>query len=432
MKIALLLISMISLNQLMGQSVEELEIIEYHQKVYNGLLDEKTTPNYLYPISKSDSLINKCAGTQFESLAMQSLSWYFSYVGEYRKALKLYSNTLSPQGLETPKFQNVKKYAAKNAIKEIIEASDQYDYILINEAHHKPQHRIFTLSLLQELKKSGYTTLAIEGIGLQDTIVNYSKIPDENIGGLVMEPNYANLIRGAIKLGYKILPYDYDSDFSFSLRDSIGAKRILENNKKEAGKTLIHCGYEHIDKDQKSLAYWLSKFTGKAVFTVNQTLYSEEIERKFESPYFQMATDYHQVRYPFVLKQKSKYFKEDNKSDLYVFHPRSRYEFERPVWLLEYGLWNKRYLVELPEQLIEEIDELSIVQVFIKQEYDIGIPIDQYLIKPGHPKPRAIFLSKGEYVLRIENVRREILLEANVEYDESNGIEIRKRKTNNR
>lgn len=428
----ILIFSTILIIQLRGQSPEELEVIEYHQKVYNGLLDKKATPNYLYPISKSDSLLQKCMGTPFESLAYQSLSWYYSYVGEYQKALELYSKTLSSQDLNTTSLQDVTRYKPKGAVSEIGGISRDYDYVLINEAHHKPQHRIFTLSLLEELKKYGYTILAVEGLGLADTIINSIKVPDEDIGGLVLEPNYANLLREALRLGYEILPYDYNTDFSFSKRDSLGALRILEGNKRKSGKALIHCGYEHVDENQESLAYWLSKFTQKEVFTINQTLYSEEVEEKFESPYFQMATDRHTLKRPFVLKKRGGYFKEKINSDLYVFHPPTEYAFGRPTWLVEYDLPVQRYLVELSEELFEGIKELSLVQVFIKKEYNRGIPIDQYLIEPGKPKAKAMFIPNGEYVLRVENINREILLEANVKYDELKGAEIDRRKINNR
>ena len=382
-------------------------------------MDDQPTPNYLFPISVSDSLIAKCKGTQFESFANQGLSWYFSYVGDYAKSLELFANELEPQGLQTKTFKDLSAYKVVDAKTEIIKEAKQYEFVLINEAHHKPQHRIFTSTLLEGLKKEGFTSLAIESAGKEDTLVNKTKIPDESIGGLTMEPNYANLIRQAVKMGYNLIPYDYESDFSFEKRDSTGANRLVEYQKKSLGKVLILCGYEHIDESQKSLAYWLKTFSGKDVFTVNQTAFTEEKERNLEDPYFQMAIDYFKQNKPFLLQRKRKPFRPDETADLFVFHPRTQYINERPSWLLNYDIPDKRFKVELEDSWRKNVYDLTIIQVFLKEEYNKGIPIDQFLVKPSEPHPLVSFLPQGEFILKVENVTRESLFKQHILIDKT-------------
>lgn len=404
---------------LIGQNKTELEIIEYHQKIYNGLLDDKPTPNYLFPIVRADSLLKKCSGTQFESLANQSLSWYFSYVGEYKKALELDSKDAETREISAIELIDLTKYKPDNAKKKIVASAKNFDYILINEAHHKPQHRVFANSLLDDLMKQGYKTLAIEGIGLDDKIVNTTKIPTENIGGLTMEPNYANLIRDALALGYEILPYDYDDVFDFEKRDSIGALRIIEHRKKNPEKVIVFCGYDHVDKTQKSLAYWLELNTNKKVLSVNQTRYSEEFEKKYESPYYQMATDLHNQKTPFVLNRKKQYFKENDGSDFFVFHPRVNYKNSVASWLIDYD--NKKTLVKLPKEIFNKIDEFSLVQVFLKNEFEIGIPIYQFLYT--QETEIKVVIPNGDFVLKVENKERRELIRIDFKYDLENGLE---------
>lgn len=418
---------MILMTNLAGQSEEELKVIQFHQEIYNGLLDEFNTPNYLYPIVRSDSLIQVCENTMFESLAMQSLAWYYSYVGEYKKSLELFSNTLSPIALSTKGVIPVEKYKPVNAKEYIADCAKDYNYVLINEAHHKPLHRVFASSLLDTLSGIGFNVLAAETIGLEDTIVNTTKIPDENLGGLTMEPNYSNLIRVAVHSGYHLLPYDYNSDFDFVKRDSVAALRIVDFKKNHKGKVLIYCGFEHIDETQKSLAYWVQHFTGEEVLTINQTRYCEEAAPKFESPYFQMATALNaEEKSPYVLKRGKTLFKEFSTSDLFVFHPRTDYRSGRESWLTDYELASKRRVVNLPDSIMENISSLSILQVFHKLEYPIGIPIDQILLTKNDHEGKAVVIPEGEFVLTIEDADRNSILKANLVYTLAEGLTLHK------
>ena len=417
MKTLTIILSFVCSISLLAQTETELEIIQLNQKIYQGLMDDQPTPNYLFPISVSDSLIAKCKGTHFESFANQALSWYFSYVGDYKKTLELYANELETQSLATLTFKDLSQYKMYDAKVEITKLAKQYDFVLINEAHHKSQHRIFTSTLLEALKKEGFTSLAVESAGKEDTLVNQTKIPDESIGGLTMEPNYANLIRQAVKMGYKLVPYDYDSDFNFEKRDSTGASRLIKHQNKTKGKTLILCGYEHIDESQRALAYWLKTFSGKEVLTINQTVFTEENERNLESPYFQMAIDYFEANQPFVLKRKQKNFKPRESSDIFVYHPRTEYVNQRPNWLIKYDIPDKRFAIELEDSWREGVAELVLVQIFLKEEYNKGIPIDQFLVSPQDTAPLTAFLPKGKLVLRVENVKREMLFEQHLIID---------------
>ncbi|MEM7298799.1 MAG: hypothetical protein AAF391_11100 [Bacteroidota bacterium] len=404
---------------LVGQSKEELEIIQYHQKIYNGLLDDHPVPNYLFPIVREDSLINTCKGSQFESLAYQSLSWYNSYIGEYHRSLELFSNTLEPQGLQTDEFIDLSKYKAFSAKEEIVSKAKDYDFILINESHHKPQHRLFVHTILQSLYENGFQVLAVEGIGIEDTIFNTTKIPTKELGGLTMEPYFADLIRHALDIGYELLPYDYDTEFDFVKRDSLGAKRIVEYQQKHRQKVLVFCGYEHVDKTQRSLAYWVEAYSGKSALSVNQSRHSEEYEKKFESLYYQMATELFVQDAPFVLKKKKEDFK-DESADLFVFHPRAYYDNKIASWQMNYD--QQRLLVTFPQEQIPEIEELSLLQIFRKNEYNLGIPVFQLMY--DSQEETRIVISPGAYTLKIENVEREELFKVNFQYGPQSGITI--------
>ena len=42
--------------------------------------------------------------------------------------------------------------------------AEKYQIVMINEAHHVPQHRVFTYRLLEDLWQKGYRYLALEAL----------------------------------------------------------------------------------------------------------------------------------------------------------------------------------------------------------------------------------------------------------------------------
>jgi len=413
MKILLVILSLICCQILAAQDAAEMQIIQMNQKIYKGLLDDQDTPNYLFPINLSDSFFTATKGTQFESLANQSMAWYFSYVGEYKQAIKFYSRDLDTKSLSTSNFEDLSKYKAQSAKEVIVSEAAHYDFILINEAHHKPQHRIFTHSLLASLKDQGYNTFAVETLGKKAFSINETKIIDENLGGLALEPHYADVIRQALKLGYTILPYDYETDFEFEKRDSLGAFRLVQYKRDHpAAKVLVHCGYEHISENTKALAYWVKKFSGEDVLTINQTAFTEEYKPELESPYYQMGVNYHKLSHPFVLSKKKVFFREDEASDLFVFHPRTTYTLQRPDWQLHYKL--PQAYIEVPTEYLKSSDKLSLFQAFYSDEYAKGLPVDQFIVQPSDKEPKGFILAPGCYKIKSEDVDRNTIWEADL------------------
>jgi hypothetical protein len=90
----------------------------------------------------------------------------------------------------------------------ILKEAKRHRIIMINEAHFRPQHRLFTKSLLAELYKQGYNVFLAEGI-LPSNQLATRPYPVKDEGPFLNEPNYASLIRYAVKQGYKVRSYEY-------------------------------------------------------------------------------------------------------------------------------------------------------------------------------------------------------------------------------
>lgn len=167
---------------------------------------------------------------------------------------------------------------------------------MINEAHYIPKHRHFLKSMLPELSKLGYKYLALEAIAMLSEGGQYDKdieergYPTIRFGFYTGEPEFGNLIREAVRLGFEIIGYDQGSGEE---REKTGEKNIL--NKLEAlgndGKTIILCGWDHI-KEIHTGTYWeyalavrIKEYTGKDPLTINQTNIMSEVSERLRIPF---------------------------------------------------------------------------------------------------------------------------------------------------
>lgn len=80
--------------------------------------------------------------------------------------------------------------------------------IIINEAHHFPYHRIFISSLLKVLYEKGFRYYGAETLNYGDSTLMQLRYPTLTTGFYTAEPQFASLAREALKLGYKIFPYE--------------------------------------------------------------------------------------------------------------------------------------------------------------------------------------------------------------------------------
>jgi len=90
----------------------------------------------------------------------------------------------------------------------IIEKAKSYRMVMINEAHDRPQHRIFTKSLLKDLYAQGFNVLMLEGLDYSSNAMTKG-YPVDTDGVYTNEPVYASMIRYARKIGFDIERYHY-------------------------------------------------------------------------------------------------------------------------------------------------------------------------------------------------------------------------------
>nr|WP_315175792.1 hypothetical protein [uncultured Flavobacterium sp.] len=337
----------------------------------------------------------------------------FSISEYYKKALETWDKNGSGIRKITKEdslyFNSFKKQDAKEYI---INRSKSEKIIIINEAHHNIRHRVFTTSILQGLYDNGYRFLGLEA--LSDTLINKRKFPILESGYYTKEPQMANLLEAAIKIGFTLFEYE-PNDKSNGKEREIGqaeniAKLIKENPN---SKFLIHCGWDHVIEGtpgnknwEKAMAGRLKEKTNIDPFTIDQVAYSEKGDIKYISPYNLIANSKKSI---IMVNESGKTFngsETNDQTDCRIIHPLTKYINNRPDWL---SLNGKRKTYSISKSKISEYPIL--VFAYRKDEYEQnGIPTDLIEIINEQDKTNLI-LEKGIYKIIIKNKEYKIINE---------------------
>lgn len=342
----------------------------------------------------------------------ESAATEFSYIGDIESTLKYwdkeYSQTSSPTAKDRQLLATLEK---REAISYITSQAAEKRLVIINEAHHVPQHRIFTAQLLDELKEAGYSHLGLEtyfNIPITDSLLMVNKYPDLKTGIYSKEPQFGNLIRLAIEKGFTVFGYEAMGK-SGKYREIEQAENIQKYMQKHpSDKFLIHCGYSHgyegdLDNSwEQAMAERVGNLMETDPLTINQVIYSERSELKYENSVYQL-TD---------LDESTVFLTSDGKSfgeykyggyfDIAVFHTRRR-DNVRPNWMI----YDQREVVEI-SFLEEEVNCPCLVLAYVVgEEIGSAIPYDVLHVEG---KSAELVLDKEKYNIVVwSNVGKSIM-----------------------
>ncbi len=374
-----------------------------------GQTNEITVP--LHPDIFSDQIFDKLCSGELRSSRSVAM---FAAIGDYKNALTIGNEFPIEFGFDSIRqtdldyYDNFTDYQARS---EIISLSKNYRLILIQESHHKPQHRIFTKGLLAGLYENGYRYLALEALAhpsnfpieFRDTLLEERGYPLNNVvtGVYIQEPQMSNLIREALKLGFKIIAYDGIASKIKRPREEVSAERLAKifNDDPEA-KIIVHCGGYHIletpdIRGNEWLGLRLKKLTGIDPLTINQDILTER-STTLESPFYKMM-DFIE---PKVFKNSNNEyyngFKDFESFDILVFHPRTTYILNRPNWLLEK---EEKKMVEIKDINVEMP---CLIKAYDRTDKSDAVPIDM-VEKRFKDDLVFLVLGVGEYRIEVIN-----------------------------
>jgi hypothetical protein len=360
-----------------------------------------------------------------EKVAQDSVPWKYQFSasdyaikGDYNNALIHWDLAMGTRVKSYSKLQIDsinQKYSKIKAIDYIIEQAKQNKIIIINEAHHSSFHRVFTKSLLQKLFDVGYKNLGLEALGngeYLDSTLNSRKYPILETGHYIKDPQFGNLVREALEIGYELFAYENMGKGSGQQREIEQAKNIEKKIKSKANeKFLIHCGFDHAlegthDFWEKAMAGRLTDYTSINPFTINQVFYSEKSKPEYNHPLLK-ALD---------IKESSVIIDKDNNpfkyeqgkawTDIAVFHPNTNYIDGKPNWLFKNG--NKNISISLRDIQIE----FPVLVLAYKQgeNIDLAVPIDITEVK-NEAENCHLGLKTGTYDIVVTNRNESVKFE---------------------
>ncbi len=381
--------------------------------------------NYLAPLvelKKREAAYT--ASDEWREVFFDMMAYANSYVGNYSKAI-IYEDKNQPKGkLEEIKSSELDDYRPKKALDVIAAAADRERVIMINELHHVPMHRAFAARMLPILYKKGFRYLAVEAVAETDTQLNERGYPIYDTGGYTDEPIFGDMLRTALKLGFKIVPYEHRTQikcvppadnpyFCQNERERGQAQNIYERILREqpAAKIFVYAGGGHIqesrDQHFSPMATHFKDISGVNPFTVDQIMMMEFSTPVDEEPEYRYVERIGLVKEPTVFQSRAGSFwkiKRGNFStvDALIFHPRVVNQNNRPVWL-QMGNIRKPLILKADLWMKKELKPASsnsfLLQAFAADEAEGAVPIDQVVVS-GTVQKAVLMLPRGKFRIR--------------------------------
>lgn len=295
-------------------------------------------------------------------------------------------NSLSNQKIEvTDTEDNIRKY--------INEQAKLNQILIINEIHWFTKERYFTHSLLQNLYNLGYRYLALEALTENPDFIMQRGYAIHSSGFYTKDPQMSNMIRTAIKLGFKLIKYD---SFDDTNREYAQAQNIYEQVLREnpSAKIIIHAGGDHINKcpERKKMAFYLKELSGITPYTIRQTKQLLIAKTNFKG------------------LSIIEYNTGECHNNLQIINGIQESEFRINPFSKQYEVAFKDLLI-LPILNADNNNKL-LLSIYIKEEYDKfwlhAIPVGNYLLNSNLYSTK-VYLPKGEYITIIRNERGERL-----------------------
>jgi hypothetical protein len=398
----------------------------YSPRLHALTLMPKGNLHYLFPFYHAFKDEDKFRKLYTDKGYYSELSEYFAFAGDYQTAMQYLEKSYDSIDDGTRR----KVYRMVDGMREV-EHVDAWKYIhfaarrsrvvMINEAHDKPQHSAFILSLLADLYKEGYRVLAMEM--LNNTSSRELSRLRLSTGYYTAEPVAGELVRGALAMGYRLVAYeDTVAGHTPVTRDSIQAGNIYRALQEDTtARMLVVAGYTHISEKVAAdgfvpMALAFKRMSGIDPLTIDQTDMTEEGNFGYGRVLYQAYIQKYPIKTPSIALLKNTPVNVINGDlyDLSVIHPPTVYQDGRPNWL---SLGGTRQSVPVKPGS----PSVFLVQAYYQDELSANkdkpwqlVPADQTYIAGGK-KLYLLYLKKGKYTVYFRDIDYHILNTLSIE-----------------
>ncbi len=275
--------------------------------------------------------------------------------------------------------------------------------VILNEAHHRPEHRAFAILLAEHLRRKGFRYLAIEdATPATPKIQARGWIEYGENGGEMTEPVFAQLVERGIELGYTLVNYEWITNLQPGTGDPrhdeerIQAENLVARTLAQDpnAKILVFVGWGHAREDlppdrpvEKFLAGWLRELSGIDPLTIAQTVCPQINRRPRDSasPFFILSNPEDKASgYDVIVRGTA---------------PANEPEAAWPHWFRSIGRHRIANDLWLPQGVLEEhADDLLMIEARLAGRPERAVPNDRILVENGVPV-RDLALLPGTYVV---------------------------------
>lgn len=322
----------------------------------------------------------------FRVIFGQYLSWYQSFIGDYRDAELSFTIDQKPQRDDAPSPLGQPGWHAVPALTEIPRLARNYRVVFLNEAHNIALTRTLTVRLLKPLREEGFNVFAVETLYHADiAALNKRGYPIAASGFYTREPIYAEMVRTALKLGYRVVAYEADAQHTGDAREAQQAEHLWQILKADPqARMVVNAGYAHIQKvgqflGAQSMAEHFMHDSKLTPLAVEQTMLIPHIERAMNHPDYTAIVDALHPTAPIVfVNRDGKPWSLRPGYDVSVIFPQEHFVYGRPTWL---ALWGARVPVGVSGEACRRHWPCMVAARYADEGAD-AIPADRMVLDP--------------------------------------------------
>ena len=354
-------------------------------------------------------------GAAFHAIFSQYVSWYQTYIGDYVAAERSFSIAQPALPGDAPSPLADPRWHALPALDAIAALARDRKAIFLNENHSAPITRTLTVQLLAKLRAEGFNTFAAETLYHSDS-ANLQKrgYPTPASGFYTEEPIYAEMVRSALELGYRVVAYEAESDAIGDAREHEQAQNLYDRAIKghPGARLVVNAGYAHVQKQGvylggRSMAEHFMQISGIDPLVVEQTMLFGHINSADDQPTWSAVIATLHPTQPIVFEDAAgrPWSLRPGAYDVSVFFPQELLVRDRPTWLSLGGLRD-------PYQIGDGLcmgHFPCLIDARYRDEGADSIPADRLVIEcPG--EVRQLWLRPGRYRLSARDLDDHVLL----------------------
>ncbi len=320
----------------------------------------------------------------FQVIFGQYLSWFQTFIGDYDGAAASFSIAQPRQDDDGPSPIGA-GYTLKPAADVILEMAKARRAVFFNEAHSAPITRTLTIELLPKLRELGYNYFAAETLYDTDRDLQKRGYATPKSGFYVNEPLYGEMIHTALRLGFKVIPYDVENAGAGDARERAGAERLYQEvfKKDPNAKLVVNAGFAHVQKSGKylrgsSMGEFFKQISGIDPLTVEQTMMMQHGRPNQDHPYYAAIVQQLKFNKPsvFVATDGKVWTLKPDKYDISVVFPTHAIIRSRPNWLVLDG---ERTVYAISSDMCRN-QYPCMVEAYDASEGEDAVPADRALL----------------------------------------------------